>query len=568
MSRLRGGPRATAGGTRGRILRRLILAAVILYAAAFAWTGYLLGEAETAFRAGRFEEAASRLDRASFWRVRGARVDDAIGVVALARGDHADARRHLDRARGRWSVRTAAFGEEPVLESFLRAGHFEAAEIYAAHRHAVDPTTAIAFFRGAASLALGRPTDALEPLDAAAGDPEWSARARQLLELARHRDGTGRGDVLFDRGGTPLGSFTRDGAGWSFTEPDLGALLAGPFLASLPADEARGRVDLTIDLAIDRAARRALGRQRGSFVVIDPRNGDLLAAVSVPGGAETPGDATPLRKGYEPGSIIKMITLAAALRAGVDLTSRFPMVCPGWEEIDGKAFRDWITHGKVDSMEEAVAVSCNIAFGRLGIDVGRGALDAELALWGFGAPGDAARTADGLPFRTGHLLPTDEEAPRYALARRAEGLDSLDITPIHAALLAAGLARGGSVPLPRLIARRTSLTGAVRQAGPPETVAGPLPADPAEVLRRGMVRTVIDPRGTGRRAAVEGITLALKTGTSGENPPGYDAIVIGFAPAESPRIAWGIIAEGAGKAELEGARITREFLSAVASHLP
>ena len=73
--------------------------------------------------------------------------------------------------------------------------------------------------------------------------------------------------------------------------------------------------------------------------------------------------------------------------------------------------------------------------------------------------------------------------------------------------------------------------------------------------------------GTARRAAVDGLVAAMKTGTSGTNPPGYDAIMIGFAPADRPRIAWGLIAEHAGKAEFEAARITREFLERVKSRL-
>jgi cell division protein FtsI (penicillin-binding protein 3) len=74
---------------------------------------------------------------------------------------------------------------------------------------------------------------------------------------------------------------------------------------------------------------------------------------------------------------------------------------------------------------------------------------------------------------------------------------------------------------------------------------------------------VTDVRGTGRRAAIPGVDLAMKTGTAGDATGDYDSVVLAFAPASSPRIAFGIIAENAGPAELAGAEITRNFLAAV-----
>jgi cell division protein FtsI/penicillin-binding protein 2 len=161
----------------------------------------------------------------------------------------------------------------------------------------------------------------------------------------------------------------------------------------------------------------------------------------------------------------------------------------------------------------------------------------------------------------GRLLVRDTAHPAYALARRGVGLDSITITPMHAAVLAAGIARGGVPPTPHAIEEKRNILDEVSyraERGPAATDA--LSIDKAAVITRAMQAAVTSSSGTARRASVAGLSSAMKTGTSGKNPPGYDALVIGFAPAEKPVIAWAVVAQGAGKAEWEGARITRAFL--------
>jgi cell division protein FtsI/penicillin-binding protein 2 len=79
-----------------------------------------------------------------------------------------------------------------------------------------------------------------------------------------------------------------------------------------------------------------------------------------------------------------------------------------------------------------------------------------------------------------------------------------------------------------------------------------------------MQAVVTNPRGTGRRAPVPGLTIAMKTGTAGERP-GLQALIVAFAPAEQPRIAFGLIAEDAGPAEIAGAKIAHDFLERIKS---
>ena len=74
-----------------------------------------------------------------------------------------------------------------------------------------------------------------------------------------------------------------------------------------------------------------------------------------------------------------------------------------------------------------------------------------------------------------------------------------------------------------------------------------------------------------RSAEERGIDLEclneLKTGTAGERKRGLEALILAFAPVESPRIAFGVIAEDAGPAEFAGAKIAHDFLEAMAPRL-
>ena len=82
-----------------------------------------------------------------------------------------------------------------------------------------------------------------------------------------------------------------------------------------------------------------------------------------------------------------------------------------------------------------------------------------------------------------------------------------------------------------------------------------------------MQAVVSDANGTGRRASVPGISLAMKTGTAGERRSGLEAVILAFAPVESPKIAFGVIAEDAGPAEFAGAKIAHDFLEGMQSRL-
>ncbi|MGH8658300.1 MAG: penicillin-binding protein 2, partial [Gammaproteobacteria bacterium] len=182
---------------------------------------------------------------------------------------------------------------------------------------------------------------------------------------------------------------------------------------------------LSLDASLQRAATDALGERRGAVVAIDPNNGGVLTAVSVPAydpnlfvnGIPYPVysrlQSSPDRPlynrvtqgQYPPGSTIKPFLSLAGLETGLRLPQSISS-CPGFFRLPGKAhrYRCWKKpgHGPVD-LKLAIAQSCDVYFYRLAADMGIDELHARLNQFGFGK-----RTGVDLPEEASGLLPSRE----------------------------------------------------------------------------------------------------------------------------------------------------------------
>jgi peptidoglycan glycosyltransferase len=358
--------------------------------------------------------------------------------------------------------------------------------------------------------------------------------AKRLVALrtaaaARHADGP---DV-FDRNGALIAS-----------NPDF-----APFVRML-ARSGTATVETTLDPFVQRAAVEALGAYRGAIVAIDPRTNEILAVAS------TGPRELALSEQYEPGSIIKVLTGLGALDNGVNVNAMFPYTCTGELMIDGRHFGDWLPagHGTLHSMDDALAVSCNVFFADLGLRLGRERLRAVMSAAGFDGQANLLYAHVPLGRTVGQIFNNFETA-LYAI-----GLEHERMNALHVAMVASMMANRGVLTTPLLVRRRRSLLGYEVASAPPQgrkVVGSPVAA---ETMVHAMRAVVENPRGTGRHAPVEDVSLALKTGTAGDKKSGLEALIMAFAPAESPKIAFGIIAEGAGPAELAGAKIAHDFV--------
>ena len=329
-------------------------------------------------------------------------------------------------------------------------------------------------------------------------------------------------------------------------------------------------VVLSVDARIQRAAEAVLEGEKGAAVVVDPRTGDVLALASAPG--FDPNDFVPsvparlwneLLKDerrplynratageYAPGSTFKPVTLLAALESGaIRPDTRYS--CPGHFDLGRARFRCWQHwgHGSLDA-PHAIRYSCNVYMFHAALASGAEAVQEMARAVGFGR-----KTGIGLDFERPGLVPDNDWKRRERndswrdgdTCNLSIGQGALLVTPLQLAMYAAALANGGTLWQPRLV-RRIERTGGAAQ----EIAAAPAPVGPRwaprniRTVREGMRDAVNAPDGSGKRAALPGVTVAAKTGTAEYGPKGAGlkmTWMIAFAPFDDPRYAVALLVE-------------------------
>jgi cell division protein FtsI/penicillin-binding protein 2 len=410
-----------------------------------------------------------------------------------------------------------------VLLSALDEGRLDAATATAdLLRAAGDPLGALY----AAVLAFERGDEARARALAGRGAAPLTARgpAERLRRALAARD-AGAVSLLFDRRGELAATAVAGGA--PAAAPGVEPLLAG-VLERLPGPPSP-RARLAVDLDLSRLALDALGERRGSIVLVEPRTGAVLAAVSDPRTAAAEGVAAFTQR-REPASIAKVLTAAAALRAGVDADAEIGrMTCTGVERYGGKPLWCAWPAGPLEGLDRALAVSCNVAFASLGVRLGAERLLEEHRRWGFDAGEGRVLGAAGRV----HTLPRGDRD----VADLSVGLEKADVTPLHAALLAAVVASEGRLAEPRVLLGDGGILGRPGDRGSPADDAREvLSPAVARRLRRAMEAVALE--GTGGGLAPEGLRVAMKTGTAAEPGRGYHVNYIGMAPLPDPAVAF------------------------------
>jgi peptidoglycan glycosyltransferase len=322
----------------------------------------------------------------------------------------------------------------------------------------------------------------------------------------------------------------------------------------------------TLDLDVQRALASALGqRTRAAGIVMDPRTGAVLAIAATPVFEPNALDknwktliadpASPLldrsTQGlYPPGSTFKIVTAGDALEAGL-VTPATRFRDSGGLLVDGFTVRN--DAGEVtgdQSLTGAFALSSNVDFAAIALQIGVDRWFDDAARWGFGATVNF-----DLPVAHDRL-PAKAEVSRSILAQLGFGQASLLVTPMRMALVTATVADGGRTPRPYVV---RSIAGSdTHLATAPEQIAAPISADTARQVRDLMIAVVKS--GTGTVAALPGVTVAGKTGTA-TNPHGLaHSWFVCFAPAEAPRVVVAVIVENAGYGADIAAPIARNVL--------
>jgi peptidoglycan glycosyltransferase len=342
--------------------------------------------------------------------------------------------------------------------------------------------------------------------------------------------------LVRDREGALLGKASPAALGGYLFTPERGvdrSLVPAPAIDGLTSVVPARSVRLTIDRALAQMALDAIGPYRGSIVVVDPRDGSVLAAVSDRRTAAE-GGTPALEQMREPASIAKLITVTAALRAGYDVEAILDdMTCRGSMQL-GDGADDVLycaaVNGRLHGLERAMAVSCNVAFAHLGELVGREKLLEEFRRYGFDQDGDTSRFF-------GRVV--EPQGSARQLGDLSIGLEATSITPVHAALEAAMVANGGRMHPPRLYRSTDTFLGFSERSLPQPEGWQVLEASWRPLLERAMIAAA-HPGGTAAHIAPASFPVAIKTGTASEPGSGFHVNYIGFGPLPETRFAFAV----------------------------
>ncbi len=364
-----------------------------------------------------------------------------------------------------------------------------------------------------------------------------------------------------------LGSVNAQGVGSAGIEQKYDKFLAGVPGKVLGMRDALGRelydkrivsidpipgadIYLTIDHNIQYEAETALadgmqefGAAAGWCLVMDSRTGAVLALASYP-------DFDPIRFGtasdsskinrvcnftYEPGSVMKVITAAAGIDAGLvgpDSLYTTNRDDERYYRLPGDGRHVWEPRM---SVRDAIVHSSNIVIGKLGSDLGPKRLWGYMKAFGFGA-----RTGIELPGEETGILPHYAKWDRVKWSRAPIG-QGVAVTAIQLASAYQAIANDGLRMRPYIVKKVVSPNGAELVHNEPEAVGRPITAATARKMREVM-EGVASPMGTARRAAIRGYSVAGKTGTAQKvvnrrySDSLFYATFCGMVPASEPRI--------------------------------
>jgi cell division protein FtsI (penicillin-binding protein 3) len=329
--------------------------------------------------------------------------------------------------------------------------------------------------------------------------------------------------------------------------------------------ESGSELMLSIDLRLQYQAYRELkasvkqhGAKAGSLLMVDIKTGEILALVNQP--AFNPNNRSELKASavrnrvvtdiFEPGSTVKPFTVAAALMSGkVKVDSRIN-THPGYIRLGNNTIRDHRNYGELD-ITGILTKSSNVGVSKLALKIG------GENLWAFYQKLGLGRSVGlGLPGEHGgSVAVASNKWSKLQSAALSYGY-GLAVTPLQLAQAYQVLANGG-VKQPLTLIRKAPEVGERIMS---EKVA-------KQVIK--MLETVIGPKGTARRAKVEGYTVAGKTGTvhkvgrDGYEDESYLALFAGIAPSNDPRIVTVVVVDDPSGREYYGGEVAAPIFSRV-----
>lgn len=357
-------------------------------------------------------------------------------------------------------------------------------------------------------------------------------------------------------------------------------------------------VCLTIDKDLQMVAEQALKDKKGAIVAMNPTNGEILAMASGPtfdpnvfisgmersewvriaSGKDHPLQNRAITGQYPPGSTFKIVVALAGLEEGI-ISPTEETSCGGSYTVGAYTHRCWRKqgHGSVN-MHRALVESCDVYFYKLGrrLGVDRIAHYANMCGLGLKTEFDLGSEKEGLiPTSKWKLKRFGEPWQAGETVSVAIGQSFVLATPLQMARLIGAVFNGGYLYQPKAIKWVGKDDRRFYEVAP--TVMGRLKVKPEhlEIVKRGLIGVVQEPRGTGSKSRVEGVIVAGKTGTSqvvtlgkekALSAAGHEsqdhAWFVALAPADNPALALGVVVEHGGHGGSAAAPLAKELLTA------
>ncbi|MFD9031782.1 peptidoglycan D,D-transpeptidase FtsI family protein [Streptomyces sp. NPDC059567] len=291
-----------------------------------------------------------------------------------------------------------------------------------------------------------------------------------------------------------------------------------------------GNVVTTLSGAAQKAAFEGLGSKTGAVVAIEPSTGKILALASTPSydpssfagysskdekawialenDKNKPKQNRALREIYPPGSVFKVVTAAAALENGkiTDINAATDTPEPYKIPLSTKPMINHASGCENASLNQALEVSCNSVFAKLGDEVGRDKMAEMAEKFGFNAE-------QFTPVRSAASV-YDKKADRGGNALSSIGQFNTATTPLQMAMVTAAIANDGKLMKPYMVDKLVAPNLDVIKQNEPEEMSRPVSPENAQLLQQMMENVVAN--GTGGKADLnmDGVKVGGKTGTA------------------------------------------------------
>lgn len=323
--------------------------------------------------------------------------------------------------------------------------------------------------------------------------------------------------------------------------------LTGPekFIPPKMGKDVRTTIDINIQRIVEQELDRICGKMEplnASIIVVEPRNGDVLAIGSRPHynlqirkNYEFASSSFAVSAQYESGSVMKIVPMAAALESG-----RITRESTVWDD------KQWLRDRRVSikgyfsgdrTFDEVLAKSSNIGvFLFVDKNLGRAGFYNYLRKFGFGT-----RTGFRIPGEATGVIRDETNMTNYGSATYGYGVS---VTPLQLAMAYSALANGGMLMKPRLVDAIIAHNGTVLERTPIRQVRRVIKEETARQMRLALEKVVLN--GTGKDAKLDGYRAAGKTGTARKlkkQGKGYDEVnqnrrffsFAGMVPVQNPQ---------------------------------